>query len=308
MGQGGFATVYQAVWLGVRVAVKHVTSTEAHQHVQHEMRILSRLRHPAIVSAYGVTSVLTGSGQVNGIVLGTNGIALSSWINRVRPRAGKRSSSGRFLSVVPFHVQLCDCLCQIASALVHCHARNIVHCDVKPANIVVEVVSGGSVRATLIDFGAAVELDGREESSRARVRGTPRYMSPEAWTGVLAALQPPADVYSFGITLLAAFTGTVTWEGQPDVDINSKEGRHWIRVAVKEGRSPVLPPGYDPKAKGSEDENRVVSACPLPVRDLISQCILSSPQERVVMSQCAAVLADTRDALLSSLDGTPGSE
>jgi eukaryotic-like serine/threonine-protein kinase len=94
---------------------------------------------------------------------------------------------------------------EIARALGALHARDIVHCDVKPGNIIVgpETVSG---RATLIDFGSAQLPDEPAPAPS----GTPAYMAPEQAAGRVDAR---ADVYALGGVVFAMLVGRPPFEG-----------------------------------------------------------------------------------------------
>ena len=85
---------------------------------------------------------------------------------------------------------------QLAEGLAAAHKEGILHCDFKPANVIVEQL-GKNERAVITDFGLARAL-GREESIGA---GTPFYMAPELREG-----KPPSvrtDIYAFGKVLEA---------------------------------------------------------------------------------------------------------
>jgi len=78
------------------------------------------------------------------------------------------------------------------------HERNIVHCDIKCENIVIEKDQTGQYRAVLIDFGESVTT--QSTFSCPRGIGTFIYMSPEAVRGKAGA---PSDIWSFGLTICA---------------------------------------------------------------------------------------------------------
>ncbi len=88
-----------------------------------------------------------------------------------------------------------------ARAVHHAHQRAVIHCDVKPSNILVSL-DDGATRVRLIDFGIARAIDEAEGTGRTRsdLAGTPRYMSPERRSASGAA-DVRSDVYSLGSVL-----------------------------------------------------------------------------------------------------------
>jgi hypothetical protein len=99
---------------------------------------------------------------------------------------------------------------QIAAVLADVHRVDIVHRDIKAANIM--VTDGGVVK--VLDFGIAI-LRGAGALPRLtqvdRTVGTPAYMSPEQWVGQLVT--PASDVYSLGCLLFELLTGDVPFHG-----------------------------------------------------------------------------------------------
>lgn len=84
--------------------------------------------------------------------------------------------------------------CDLLRGLKHLHDRNLLHLDIKPANVFISY----SGVYKLGDFGLMVDLDGAEGSGEAQ-EGDPRYMAPELLDGIFTKA---ADVFSLGMTLL----------------------------------------------------------------------------------------------------------
>jgi uncharacterized protein YecT (DUF1311 family) len=99
---------------------------------------------------------------------------------------------------------------EMASALAYAHERRIVHRDVKPENIVLELHTG---RALLADFGVARQLDAETILTAVGTSvGTPTYMAPEQIIG--ADVDARADVYALGLIGWEMLSGRRPWEGE----------------------------------------------------------------------------------------------
>ncbi|MEM1031533.1 MAG: protein kinase [Myxococcota bacterium] len=125
-------------------------------------------------------------------------------------------------------------LSQVLEALAYAHAHNLLHLDVKPANIIVDVASE---RAVLVDFGIArlwrVADDGTEVGLPRRL-GTPAYMAPEQRLPVPGALGPWTDLYAFGLLTYELLSGVRPFA---DADLDG----------------PRLPPRLDTGALGFDE-------------------------------------------------------
>jgi serine/threonine-protein kinase len=121
---------------------------------------------------------------------------------RRRYRAGQPPPHLHHLAVLPeplYLAAMARALACVARALEDAHAARVVHCDVKPTNILLS--RGEPERAYLIDFGLGRDLDAMPRAGA--VGGTPLYMAPEKLSGrrVDEAL---CDVYALGATAFEA--------------------------------------------------------------------------------------------------------
>jgi len=112
-------------------------------------------------------------------------------------------------SILPAFVQAC-------AGLAAAHARGIVHRDIKPANLFLHEMPNGEVVAKLCDFGVAkqlVQVDEAGELTRTGgMLGSPMYMSPEQAQNA-KNVDYKSDLWSLGVSLYEALTGTKAWEG-----------------------------------------------------------------------------------------------
>jgi eukaryotic-like serine/threonine-protein kinase len=96
---------------------------------------------------------------------------------------------------------------QVCSAIQHAHQKGIIHCDLKPSNILITIVDGVMI-PKVIDFGIAKAAagDGFEAAHHAHPVGTPAYMSPEQISGS-KDIDTRSDIYSLGVILYELIAG-----------------------------------------------------------------------------------------------------
>lgn len=200
LGRGAMGVVYRAFdpMIGRTVAVKTMKLTEEGSGLarpelvarfQTEARAAGQLVHPNIVIIYD-------AGENDGLYYITmeyvEGRSLQSLIDQKQPFPLPR---------------VMRIMGQVCSALEFAHQRNVVHRDVKPANIV--LVADDTVKVT--DFGTAKILQlGTTQSGT--IVGTPSYMSPEQIKG--KPIDGRADIFSLGVILYELVTGEKPFPGE----------------------------------------------------------------------------------------------
>lgn len=191
LGEGGMGEVYAArdLDLGRLVAVKLLPAgtpgTSSPDRFVHEAKAASSLNHPNIVTIHEVIHSASTLAIVMELVDG----------------AALRSLCGTPLPVD----RLLHLGKQIASALSAAHAMGIVHCDIKPENLMVRPDGVAKV----MDFGLARDLS-ISHSIGSSAAGTLRYMSPEQSQGQVPSCA--SDIFSLGIVLYELSTGKHPFE------------------------------------------------------------------------------------------------
>ena len=189
LGKGGMAEVYK-VWdqkRSVYLALKILHADLAEDIVflrrfKREAQTLAKLQHPNIVRFYGLE-------QADGLVFILMEYVEGTTLRKEIFETDKPLTMGRILQVMR----------PVCAALNYAHKSGFVHCDVKPANIMLH--KNGSVYVA--DFGIARMT---ETATVTMVgAGTPAYMSPEQVRGETPI--PQTDIYALGIILFEMLTG-----------------------------------------------------------------------------------------------------
>jgi serine/threonine-protein kinase len=223
IGGGGMAEVYLAedVLLTRQVAVKVLRSqfTSDEEFVarfRQEARAAARLSHPNIVSIYDV-----------GCEADTHYIVMEYVPGETLKECIKRE--GRLPSCVAVEYAL-----QIAAALKHAHDNQIVHCDIKPHNILIH--RDGTAKVT--DFGIARAVSSQTTTQVAGVLGSVHYLSPEQARGY--GVDSKSDIYSLGVVLYEMLAGVPPFEGNSPIAVAMKHIQEKPR-SLKELRPDVSP-------------------------------------------------------------------
>ena len=205
VGSGGMADVYRAKdqLLERTVAVKilhqqYENDTEFIARFQREAKAAARITHPNIVNVYDV-----------GVAEGRHYIVMEYVPGRTLKERIKEE--GPVPAPEALHIAR-----QIAGALAQAHANNLVHCDIKPHNIL--VMPDGNVKVA--DFGIARAVTESTMTYNDNIMGSVHYFSPEQARGTL--ITPKSDVYSLGVVLYEMLTGRIPFDGNTAVSIARK--------------------------------------------------------------------------------------
>ena len=199
IGQGAMGVVYKAVdpMIDRTVAIKTVNLNLSRDEIeefearfQQEIKAAGRLNHPNIVTIHDV---------------GRNENMAYMAMEYLDGKELKEIlAEGEAIPVV---ATIVEWIAQIAQGLGFAHENDIIHRDVKPSNIM--VVRGGYAKIT--DFGIARMPSSAVKTMTGLILGSPRYMSPEQVIG--RTLDHRTDIFSLGVVLYEALTGTPPFDG-----------------------------------------------------------------------------------------------
>jgi len=199
LGEGTFGEVFAMLHkaLGVARVVKIVSKTQlgmASEAIDQEVTLLKSLDHPHIIRIF---ETFETEEDLSIIMDYAEGGDLAQVIK-------ENQASDLLLSEVWVRIAA-D---QIASALEYMHSRAVIHCDLKPANVMLLRPYDPEVRETphtlLVDFGLAEIFEERSNGERARVKGTPLYLSPEGFDGHLTQ---KSDMWAVGAMVFEMLIG-----------------------------------------------------------------------------------------------------
>ena len=208
LGAGAMAVVYKARQLSLNriVAIKILPGrfTQNPEYVTRfykEGQAAGKLNHPNIVQAIDV-------GEAGGyhyfVMEYVEGKDISDDLS-----AGKIFSESEALEII----------IQVAHALEHAHAQNLIHRDVKPKNIMIN--TNGVVKLADMGLARAVTDVEAAQSEEGKAYGTPYYISPEQIRGKID-IDGRADIYGLGATFYHMVTGRVPFMADNSADVVRK--------------------------------------------------------------------------------------
>jgi TolB-like protein len=254
VGEGGMAAVYLARDLrhhrnvALKVLRAELIASLGPDRFLREIRVVANLQHPHILPLFD-------SGEANGLLY------------YVMPLVEQESLRQRLARKprLPMH-QMLQIAREAAQALAYAHEQGVIHCDVKPENILLQ---NGHV--LMADFGIAraVGAPAAEASPGSTdVVGTPHYMSPEQALGE-AELDGRSDVYSLGCVLYEMLAGAPPFTGPTTTTVLAQHSLQPV-PSVRDLR-PTTPQG---------------------VEAAVGRALAKTPAQRPAMSELAEVLSE----------------
>ncbi|KAK4365766.1 hypothetical protein RND71_013646 [Anisodus tanguticus] len=253
LGAGGFGVVSLAftsnaqlygVTLPSLIAVKSCMHT-ASQSLQEEAEFLRIFKDsPYIVRCFGANLTVE-----DGVILYNLMLEYASGGSLTDRLHNYNSGEGLPELEVKKHTK------NVLLGLSHVHNRGIIHCDIKPGNI---LLVGTDEIAKIADFGLSMTLEQGINCEQGLIRGTERYMAPESVLN--SEYGPQVDIWALGCTVYELLTGTPLWES----DSGSEEDA---------GDNVLYKIGFEePKFQNSKLSNVA--------QDFLKRCLVKNPSSR----------------------------
>jgi eukaryotic-like serine/threonine-protein kinase len=202
VGGGGMAEVFHGydTFLNRDVGIKilrdqYIQDEDFIARFRQEACSAAKLMHPNIVNVYDV-------GMENNIYYIVMEYVVGKTIKEYI------TEEGALAPKVAVHYAL-----GVAAALIQAHIHDVVHCDIKSQNILID--STGTAKVT--DFGIARAIGPLCQQTQENVIGSVHYLSPEQACG--QPITPKSDLYSLGVVLFEMLTGRLPFEGETPVAV-----------------------------------------------------------------------------------------
>ncbi|KAJ7968755.1 Receptor-like protein kinase [Quillaja saponaria] len=266
LGAGSFGKVYKGTLTdGVEVAIKvfNLQLEEAFKSFDTECEILSNIRHRNLVKIISSCSNTDFKALVLSYMPNGN---LEKWLY----------SHNYFLSIV----QRLNIMIDVAASLdyLHGHSTPIVHCDLKPSNVLLDEDMVGHVT----DFGIAKLLGEGDTVTSTMTLATIGYMAPEY--GLEGTVSRHGDVYSYGILLMETFTGHKPTD---EMFLGELSLKQWVQRSFPHAILEIVDDNLLREEKEHCDINK---DCLSSIIGLSLHCSAEAPQDRTNMKDVLVAL------------------
>jgi serine/threonine protein kinase len=277
LGEGRSGIVYRARQrsLDRDVALKVLASTflsgQASRRFATETLALRQLRHPNIVPIFDAGTVAEPGGASRPFIA----MELVDGKPITEHCRERRSTLANRLELI---LQLC-------AAVAHAHRRGILHRDISPGNILVELDEHGVARTRVIDLGLARFMGSSEHGTlHGHALGTPGFMSPEQSRGDTTAIDTRSDVYSIG-----ALLRTLIERDRDHLDAAETAGD--LRLIIDTATRDAVEDRYQTVDSLADDVRRFLDRQPIAARPASASYLLSKYVSRHPIRAAAAVIS-----------------
>jgi hypothetical protein len=249
IGRGGLGQVNLAIQqpFGREVAIKRLLSGAGDKLARRkffaEALIAAQLEHPNIVPIHDL--LLDDDGHLQLVMKRVEGVPWRTLLEQQGGPPGARRLT------LDDHL---DILLKVCDAVACAHGRGILHCDLKPDNVMV----GAFGEVLLMDWGCALAFSAGHHPALPQVRalvvpvGTPNYLAPEMAMAQAARIGPVSDVYQLGAVLYELLTGS-----------RPNRGSEVMAVMKDAAWGAVVPPHQAAPARAIPDELADISMAAL---------------------------------------------
>jgi len=189
IGKGGFAAVYEAKWLGIKVAVKQIKGDlpkDVKEGVRNEAAMMKALTHPNIVPMLGLTDDPT------------------CIVMQFMPKGTLHHVLQREFDTLTWPTKL-GFLLDASRGLAYLHRMKVTHGDVKPLNMLIDEHN----QLRISDFGQSTIRLATAATTFKVSAFTPAYAAPEVLNESRSI--PESDIFAFGIVMWEVATGKTPW-------------------------------------------------------------------------------------------------